>query len=163
LDQRTQHLESGNAVVLIAERRFKTTDVANMMDSDANHAEDTEDDTSGTPRGPTSQESISEPDIGDVLPTTIGYSRASMRGLQQALAQGWLIQRARDMCSFTHDKYRQAATHMASQLPDIVIMRMCLKVKSGIYYGLVTNPSLIGCFSFHAGAIKFYVDITLAD
>lgn len=123
--------------MLTAERRFKTTDVANMMDSDANHTEDAEDDASGTPPGPASQESNSEPDhhIGDVLPTTIGYSRASMRGLQQALAQGWLIQRARDMCSFTHDKYRQAATHMASQLPDIVIMRMCLKVKSGIYYG----------------------------
>jgi hypothetical protein len=129
-----QYLESGVGVTLTVERRFKTTDVANMMDSDANRTNDAEDDASGTPRGPASQESSSEPDhdIGDVLPTTIGYSRASMRGLQQVLAQGWLIQRARDMCSFTHDKYRQAATHMASQLPDIVIMRMCLKVKSKI-------------------------------
>jgi len=128
LDQRTQHLECESGAELIAERRFKTTDVANMMDSDANHTEDAEDDAGGTPA---SQDSNSEPDHDiDLLPTTIGYSRASMRGLQQVLAQGWLIQRARDMCSFTHDKYRQAATHMASQLPDIVIMRMCLKVNS---------------------------------
>lgn len=56
------------------------------------------------------------------------YSKPSMRGLQHALAQGWLVQRARDMCSFTHDRYRQAATHMAGQLPDIVVMRMCLRV-----------------------------------
>ncbi len=33
----------------------------------------------------------------------------SMRGLQLALTEGWLITRARDMCSFAHDRYRQAA------------------------------------------------------
>jgi hypothetical protein len=66
----------------------------------------------------------------DSIRATTGYSKPSMRGLQQVLAQGWLIQRARDMCSFTHDKYRQAAAHMASQQPDIVIMKMCLRVSS---------------------------------
>lgn len=64
----------------------------------------------------------------DAIAAVTGYSKPSMRGLQQVLAQGWLIQRARDMCSFTHDKYRQAAIHMASQQPDIVIMKMCLRV-----------------------------------
>lgn len=58
----------------------------------------------------------------------IAYSKPSMWGLQQVLAQGWLVQRARDMCSFMHDRYRQAAIHMASQLPDITVMKMCLRV-----------------------------------
>ena len=58
----------------------------------------------------------------------LAYSKPSMRGLQQVLAQGWLVQRARDMCSFMHDRYRQAAIHMASQLPDITVMKMCLRV-----------------------------------
>ena len=58
----------------------------------------------------------------------IAYSKPSMRGLQQVLAQGWLVQRARDMCSFMHDRYRQAAIYMASQLPDITVMKMCLRV-----------------------------------
>ena len=56
------------------------------------------------------------------------YSKSSMWGLQQVLAQGWLVRRARDMCSFMHDRYRQAAIHMASQLPDIIVMKMCLRV-----------------------------------
>lgn len=100
------------------------------MDSDL---EDTDGDASSA-KGANSHDSNSEPDfdhqaeLEDAVLTAVGYGRASMRGLQQVLAQGWLIQRARDMCSFTHDKYRQAATHMASQLPDIVVMRMCLKV-----------------------------------
>jgi hypothetical protein len=114
--------------MLISEHSFKTTDVANMMDS---QAEDAEEDARDTPA---SHESSSEPDrdAGDIVSTTVGYSRASIRGLQQVLAQGWLIPRARDMCGFTHDKYRQAATHMASQLPDLDVMHMCLKV---IYSG----------------------------
>lgn len=58
----------------------------------------------------------------------LAYSKSSMWGLQQVLAQGWLVQRARDMCSFMHDRYRQAAIHMASQLPDITVMKMCLRV-----------------------------------
>lgn len=78
--------------------------------------------------GSSAASEINESSGIDVVPPMIGYSKPSLRGLQQALAQGWLIQRARDMCSFTHDKYRQAATHMASQQPDIVVMKMCLAV-----------------------------------
>jgi len=58
----------------------------------------------------------------------LAYSKASMRGLQQMLAKGWLVQRARDMCSFMHNRYQQAAIHMAGQLPDIAIMKMCWRV-----------------------------------
>ncbi|KAF7324347.1 Histidine kinase [Mycena venus] len=39
----------------------------------------------------------------------MGNASASMRGLQKAIDEGWVIQRARDMCSFAHDRYRQAA------------------------------------------------------
>lgn len=106
---------------------FKTNDVANMMDSELEDREGGVSIAKGT-----SHESNSEleSDIDDIVVPGAGYSRASMRGLQQVLAQGWLIQRARDMCSFTHDKYRQAATHMASQLPDIILMQMSLQIAS---------------------------------
>ena len=100
--------------------RFKANDIANMMDSDKRSGSG-EDDS-----GSAGSSSEHEMDGATMHPT--GYSRPSMRGLQQVVGQGWIIQRARDMCSFTHDKYRQAATHMAGQLPDITIMRMCLKV-----------------------------------
>lgn len=99
---------------------FKANDVANMMDSEKRNRSD--EDESGS----AGSSSDHEADGGAVHPT--GYSRPSMRGLQQVVGQGWIIPRARDMCSFTHDKYRQAATHMAGQLPDITIMRMCLKI-----------------------------------
>ena len=132
---------------------FKTTDVANMMDSDLNQADDADLDT-GSAKGTAEHESnySAEHDAEDVLLTAVGYSRPSMRGLQQVLAQGWLIQRARDMCSFTHDKYRQAATHMASQQPDIVIMRMCLKVGPPLFQNPCTECLFfIGRYPSYAG------------
>jgi hypothetical protein len=55
-------------------------------------------------------------------------TRASMRGLQMALAEGWLIQRARDMCSFAHDRYRQAAQAEAEALPEKSIAKMSFRV-----------------------------------
>ena len=56
-------------------------------------------------------------------------SRASMRGLQIAIQEGWLVQRARDMCSFAHDRYRQAAQAEAANLPEGVIPKMCFRVR----------------------------------
>ena len=55
-------------------------------------------------------------------------TRASMRGLQIALSEGWLIQRARDMCSFAHDRYRQAVQAEAEDFPEGSISRMSLRV-----------------------------------
>ena len=55
-------------------------------------------------------------------------SRGSMRGLQLALSEGWLIQRAREMCSFVHDRYRQAAQAEAATLPEEVVSKMSFRV-----------------------------------
>ena len=52
----------------------------------------------------------------------------SMRGLQLALTEGWLISRARDMCSFAHDRYRQAAQAEASNLPPETVAKMSFRV-----------------------------------
>ncbi len=56
-------------------------------------------------------------------------TRRSMRGLQVAISEGWLVQRARDMCSFAHDRYRQAAEAEALSLPDDFIAKMSFRVR----------------------------------
>ncbi|KXN87566.1 Peroxide stress-activated histidine kinase mak2 [Leucoagaricus sp. SymC.cos] len=55
-------------------------------------------------------------------------TRSSMRGLQLALSEGWLIQRARDMCSFSHDRYRQAAQAETETLSQDVIAKMSFRI-----------------------------------
>jgi hypothetical protein len=40
--------------------------------------------------------------------------RESMRGLQIAIQEGWLVQRGRELCSFAHDHYMHAAHAMAA-------------------------------------------------
>ncbi|KAJ3802608.1 hypothetical protein GGU11DRAFT_813370 [Lentinula aff. detonsa] len=77
---------------------FKTTEVSLMMDwedSSGSSGSDEEDTFFNLRRNAES----SSPN---------NASRSSMRGMQLALVEGWLIQRARDMCSFAHDRYRQA-------------------------------------------------------
>jgi hypothetical protein len=56
-------------------------------------------------------------------------TRRSMRGLQIAISEGWVVQRARDMCSFAHDRYRQAAEAEALSLPDDLIAKMSFRVR----------------------------------
>lgn len=102
---------------------FKTTDVAAVMDHDSLSGSsgsefDTEDDRS-------SSESTSA--IRDKSTTT---TRRSMRGLQIAITEGWLVQRARDMCSFAHDRYRQAAEAEALNLPSDLIAKMSFRIIS---------------------------------
>ena len=58
-----------------------------------------------------------------------GKTHRSMRGLQMALTEGWLITRARDMCSFSHDRYRQAAQTEAERLPSEAIAKMSFRVR----------------------------------
>ena len=53
----------------------------------------------------------------------------SMRGLQLALAEGWLVTRARDMCSFAHDRYRQATQQEVESLSSEVIAKMSFRVR----------------------------------
>jgi hypothetical protein len=66
------------------------------------------------------------------LRDTGSNNTGSMRGLQLAIAEGWLITRARDMCSFSHDRYRQAAQTEAENLPKDVAARMSFRVRSHI-------------------------------
>lgn len=55
-------------------------------------------------------------------------SRRSIRGLQNAIAEGWLVQRARDMCSFAHDRYRQAAQAELEDIPEDAVSKMSFRV-----------------------------------
>jgi len=59
-------------------------------------------------------------------------SRGSVRGLQVATAEGWLIQRARDMCSFAHDRYRQAVLAEAENNPQETL-EMSFRVSISIF------------------------------
>ncbi|KAG6857623.1 hypothetical protein H0H87_010191 [Tephrocybe sp. NHM501043] len=68
---------------------------------------------------------------------TNSNTRASMRGLQLVLHEGWIIQRAREMCSWAHDRYRQAAQAEAEALPSMTISKMSLKI---ILMMLTENP-----------------------
>ncbi|KAK0233760.1 dual-domain HisK/Mak2 protein kinase [Armillaria fumosa] len=94
---------------------FKVTEVALMM-----HLED----ASGS--------SSSEDEHDDYLTfhrmDTTNSPRNSILGLQKALDEGWLIQRARDMCSFAHDRYRQAAQAEAANLPEDVAAKMSFRI-----------------------------------
>jgi hypothetical protein len=116
-------------------RRFRINDIATMVDWDEGGNPDDLDliqqlgkRKSASSSSSSSSSLLSSKAVERAPSAEMAYSKPSMRGLQQVLAQGWLVQRARDMCSFMHDRYRQAAIHMASQLPDITLMRMCLRV-----------------------------------
>ena len=111
------------SVLIYSPRRFKINDIANMVDWDEGGKPDDLNLIQQLGKRKTPSKMVEHTPSAE-----LAYSKASMRGLQQVLAQGWLVQRARDMCSFMHDRYRQAAIHMASQLPDITVMKMCLRV-----------------------------------
>ncbi|KAG6891107.1 hypothetical protein C0995_014197 [Termitomyces sp. Mi166 len=92
---------------------FKITEVALMMDW-----EDSSDDESDDIWNLHKAKNLSN----------TSNTRASMRGLQLALQEGWLVQRAREMCSWTHDRYRQAAQAEADALPPMTISKMSLRI-----------------------------------
>ncbi|KAI0809255.1 histidine kinase [Irpex lacteus] len=108
---------------------FKVTEVALMMDwedsSGSSSDEDTDDWT--IPKSVRSAENMTS------------TSRGSMRGLQMAIQEGWLVQRARDMCSFTHDRFRQAAQAEAASLPESVTSKMSFRI---ILMMLHENPDI---------------------
>lgn len=62
-------------------------------------------------------------------PAPMANASASMRGLQMAIEEGWIMQRARDMCSFAHDRYRQAAQAEAASLSEDVVAKMSFRVR----------------------------------
>ncbi|KAI0757423.1 histidine kinase [Daedaleopsis nitida] len=102
---------------------FKVAEVALLMDWD----------DSGESSGSGTEEEHNK-DMWNVskavntLRETSSSARRSIRGLQTAIAEGWLIQRARDMCSFSHDRYRQAAQAEAESQPDETIAKMSFRI-----------------------------------
>lgn len=100
---------------------FRVTEVALMVDwedsSGSSGSEDEGDDMWNLHKA-----------VSNLRDTGLGAARGSMRGLQMGLAEGWLIQRARDMCSFTHDRYRQAAQAEAEALPEGSIAKMSFRI-----------------------------------
>lgn len=101
--------------------RFKVTEVAFMMDweDSGSSSEDDVDAISNVTKA-VSQMGPSE--------TSSSTTRGSMRGLQHAIQEGWLVQRARDMCSFAHDRYRQAAQAEAATLPEGSVTKMSFRI-----------------------------------
>ena len=101
---------------------FKVTEVALMMDwedsSGCSGSNDERDDTWNLHKA-----------VSNLRDTGSGGAKGAMKGLQMALAEGWLIQRARDMCSFAHDRYRQAAQAEADALPEESIAKMSFRVR----------------------------------
>lgn len=102
--------------------RFNLTEIAQLIDG-----EDTSSGSSGEEEGE-ERWSIARAvsNVPDTAP--MGNASASIRGLQMALEEGWIIQRARDMCSFAHDRYRQAAQEEAASLSEDVVTKMSLRV-----------------------------------
>ncbi|TFK40893.1 dual-domain HisK/Mak2 protein kinase [Crucibulum laeve] len=100
---------------------FKVTEVALMMDwedsTGSSGSDDEVDDMWNLHKA-----------VSNLQETGSSTARGSMRGLQLALAEGWLIQRARDMCSFAHDRYRQAAQAEIEALPQETISKMSFRI-----------------------------------
>ncbi|KAH9927462.1 histidine kinase [Epithele typhae] len=99
---------------------FKVTEVALLMDWDDSE----ESNSSGT-----------EDDIKDMWNISKAVSilkesttRRSVRGLQTAITEGWLVQRARDMCTFAHDRYRQAAQAEAENQSEESTAKMSFRI-----------------------------------
>lgn len=99
---------------------FKVTEVAFMMDWDDSSGSSSDDDADVMNNVTKAVSHLGE--------TTLNTTRGAMRGLQLAIQEGWLIQRARDMCSFAHDRYRQAAQAEAANLPEGAIPKMSFRV-----------------------------------
>ncbi|RDX43976.1 histidine kinase [Lentinus brumalis] len=100
---------------------FKVTEVALLMDWDDSGSSD-----SGTEDEQRDMWNVSK--AFNDLKETASSTRRSIRGLQTAIAEGWLIQRARDMCSFAHDRYRQAAQAEAESQPEETIAKMAFRI-----------------------------------
>ena len=98
---------------------FKVTEVALMVDWEDSSGSSSDEETDDQWTIPKSVRTA------DVMSST---SRGSMRGLQMAIQEGWLVQRARDMCSFTHDRFRQAAQAEVVNLPEGVTSKMSFRV-----------------------------------
>ncbi|CDO70926.1 hypothetical protein BN946_scf184829.g34 [Trametes cinnabarina] len=102
---------------------FKVTEVALLMDWD-----DSGSSGSGTEEEHEDMWNVSKAVRNLRENQNSSTTRRSIRGLQTAIAEGWLIQRARDMCSFSHDRYRQAAQAEAENQPAENIAKMSFRI-----------------------------------
>lgn len=71
-----------------------------------------------------------------------------IRGLQGAINEGWVVHRGREMCTFAHDRYRQAVQQEASLLPDQVLSRMSFRIILAVLHDAVPDVHRI---AEHAG------------
>ena len=121
-----------NAVLWLILHSFKVTEVALMMDW-----EDWKDSSGSSGSDDEMDEMWNlHKAVTNLQKTGSSNARGSIRGLQMALTEGWLIQRARDMCSFAHDRYRQAAQAEVDALPADSIAKMSFRVRRNMW----TNP-----------------------
>ncbi|KAI0666240.1 histidine kinase [Trametes maxima] len=102
---------------------FKVTEVALLMDWD-----DSGSSGSGTEEEHEDMWNVSKAVHNLRERENSSTTRRSIRGLQNAIAEGWLIQRARDMCSFSHDRYRQAAQAEAESQAQEAIAKMSFRI-----------------------------------
>ncbi|KAH9945631.1 histidine kinase [Amylocystis lapponica] len=100
---------------------FKVAEVALMMDWEDSSG------SSGSDEEADDAWNVSKA-VSTIRDTVTTAGRGSMRGLQTAIAEGWLVQRARDMCSFAHDRYRQAAQEEAVHLPETIVSKMSFRI-----------------------------------
>ncbi|KAI6045151.1 STKc type histidine kinase [Pisolithus marmoratus] len=63
----------------------------------------------------------------------------SMRGLQGAIDEGWLVQRGRDMCSFAHDHYRLAVQQEVAALPGNILSKMSFRIILAVLHDAVPD------------------------
>ncbi len=92
-----------NAVLWLILHSFKVTEVALMMDW-----EDWKDSSGSSGSDDEMDEMWNlHKAVTNLQKTGSSNARGSIRGLQMALTEGWLIQRARDMCSFVSFRVRR--------------------------------------------------------
>jgi hypothetical protein len=97
---------------------FKVTDVYLVMDRDESSS------GSGSEDEEHFGHKLSHRERSDPATT----ARSSIHGLQVAISEGWLVQRGRDMCSFAHDRYRQAAELEAHTHSDGFVAKMSYRI-----------------------------------
>ncbi|KAJ7596782.1 dual-domain HisK/Mak2 protein kinase [Mycena floridula] len=118
---------------------FKVTEVALVMDwedSSGSSGSEDEDDMWNLHKA-----------VSIIRERDASNARTSIQGLQMALVEGWLVQRARDMCSFTHDRYRQAAQAEAESLSPQAVSKMSFRI---VLMLLHENPADVYRIAEHA-------------
>ncbi|KAJ7459518.1 hypothetical protein B0H11DRAFT_2060049, partial [Mycena galericulata] len=102
---------------------FNLTEVAQLIDGEDNSSGNSGEEE-GEERWSIARAVSNVPDNA----ASMANASASIRGLQTVLEEGWIIQRACDMCSFAHDRYRQAAQTEAASLPEDLVAKMSLRI-----------------------------------